>query len=102
MPAATYIYVIRPTRLDMLVTGLTPQEDAIITQHSDYLADLSRRGTVIFYGRTLTTGEATFGLIVFSAASAEDAQKIMAADPAVRQGVMRGECYPFRVIRSDT
>lgn len=101
MSTTTYIYVIRPTRLDMLVTGLTPQEDEIITRHSDYLAELSRQGTVIFYGRTLTTDEKTFGLVVYSAASAQEAQRIMDADPAVRLGVMRAEYFPFRVIENE-
>ena len=36
-------------------------------------------------------------LCVFEAPDAEAAQKIMANDPAVREGIMHAELYPYRV-----
>lgn len=93
-----YLYKIQPTRLAMLTEGPTPEEATIISQHFEYLKDLTARGIAIFVGRTLTTNERTFGITVFEAATAEDAIEIMNSDPAVTQGVMRAELYPFRIV----
>lgn len=59
-----YIYVARPTRSDMLSAGLTPHEEQVIAQYSEYLGKLAERGVVILYGRTQTTDEDTFGLVI--------------------------------------
>jgi len=40
-----------------------------------------------------------FGIVIFRAESAEAARRIMADDPAVAAGVMRGQVFPFRVGR---
>jgi hypothetical protein len=52
---------------------------------------------VILAGRTLTTDERGLGIVIFRAPSADAARAIMEGDPAVRQGVMRAELFPFRV-----
>ena len=52
---------------------------------------------MLLFGRTLTTDASTFGIVIFRAESAEAARRIMADDPAVAAGVMRGEVFPFRV-----
>lgn len=93
-----YAYKIQPTRLAMLTQGPTPEEEAIITEHFNYLKSLTDQGVAIFVGRTLTTNEHTFGITVFKAATTTSAQEIMNNDPAVSHGVMRAELYPFRVV----
>jgi uncharacterized protein YciI len=62
------------------------------------LKNLTDKGIAIFVGRTLTTDERTFGITVFEAATEEKAREIMNNDPAVIQGVMRAELYPFRIV----
>jgi uncharacterized protein len=47
--------------------------------------------------RTLTTDARTFGIVVFAAPSEEMAAELVHHDPAVQQGVMRAELFPFRV-----
>jgi uncharacterized protein YciI len=92
-----YLYRIQPTRPAMLTDGATPEEDAIVSQHFNYLKDLMAQGVVILAGRTLNTDETTFGIIIFNAASDAAAQHIVDGDPAVRQGVMRATLFPYRV-----
>lgn len=92
-----YLYRIRPTRLAMLAEGPTEREAEIVGQHFDYLKALVEQGIVILAGRTLTTGEESFGIVIFQAETDEAAQKIVDNDPAVKQGVMQASLFPYRV-----
>jgi uncharacterized protein YciI len=92
-----YIYRIQPTRLEMLSSGPTDREAAVVAQHFEYLKGLTTAGQVLMAGRTLTTDERTFGVVVFTAGSEAAAGEVVAGDPAVRHGVMRAELLPFRV-----
>ena len=92
-----FLYRTQPTRLGMLTAGPTAAESAAVAAHRAYLDRMAAAGVVLFFGRTLTTDAATFGIVVFRAESPEAARRIMADDPAVAAGVMRGEVFPFRI-----
>jgi uncharacterized protein YciI len=92
-----YLYKIQPTRARMLPEGPTPEEAAIVSQHFDYLSRLTDQAVVVLAGRTLTTDEHSFGIVIFRAESDEDARTIVENDPAVRAGVMRAELYPYQI-----
>ncbi len=92
-----YLYKIQPTRPEMLSEGATAQEEAIVSEHFAYLQDLTKRGVVILAGRTLTTDERSFGIVIFQADSDEAARAIVDADPAVQKGVMHAELFPYRI-----
>ena len=93
-----FLYRIQPQRVDMLRIGPTQEESAILAENFNYLKDITAKGVVIFAGRTLTTDESTFGIVVFRAKTEEAARKIMENDPAVKKGVMRAKLFPFRVV----
>lgn len=82
----------------MLAEGLTDHELAVVETHSQYLRDLAGRGAVLVYGRTQTSDERTFGIVVFEAPDENAARTIMQNDPAVRDGVMTAELFPFRAV----
>lgn len=92
-----YLYRIQPTRLAMLSEGPTEHESAVVAEHFAHLQRLTAAGQVLMAGRTTTADEHSFGLVVFNAASDDGARALMNADPAVQQGVMRAELFPFRV-----
>ena len=92
-----YLYWIRPTRPGMLAEGPTAEEEKIVGEHFAYLQGLTERGVVILAGRTLNTDESSFGIVIFRAASERAAREVMENDPAVRQGVMEGELFPYRI-----
>lgn len=94
---AQYLYRIQPTRVDMLSSGPTPEEQAIVGQHFAYLQRLMAEGVVILAGRTLNTDETSFGIAIFNAESDEAAQQLVENDPAVQQGVMQAMLFPYRV-----
>jgi uncharacterized protein YciI len=92
-----FLYMIKPTRKDMLATGPTSAEDRVIAEHFAYLKDLADQGMVVLAGRSLTTDEHSFGIVIFRAPSRDQARDIMARDPAVAEGVMRAELFPYRI-----
>jgi uncharacterized protein YciI len=92
-----YIYRIKPTRPAMLTDGPTAAEADVISRHFDYLQRLTEAGVMILVGRTLTTDDETFGVAIFEASSEAEARQVLADDPAVREGVMQGALFPFRI-----
>ncbi len=91
-----YLYQLRATRLEMLEQP-TPEEMAVLERHSAYLHGLLAAGTVVLFGRTQITDERCFGLVIFEAASEDEARGVVEGDPAVQDGVMTAELFPYRI-----
>lgn len=92
-----FLYRIQPTRPTMLTDGPTEHEAALVGQHFNYLKQLMEQGVVILAGRTQNTDPSSFGIIIFNASSQTAAEAVVANDPAVRNGVMRAELFPYRI-----
>ncbi|MCE7983897.1 MAG: hypothetical protein DYG89_22210 [Caldilinea sp. CFX5] len=92
-----FLYKIQPTRLAMLTEGPTEEEARLVSEHFHYLQRLCEAGVVKLAGRTLNTDASTFGIVIFEAADETAAHAIVDNDPAVKQGVMRAELYPYRI-----
>jgi uncharacterized protein YciI len=97
-PEKQWVYRIQAIRPEMLKTGPTTEERGILQDHFNYLKDLTKKGVVIFAGRTLNDDESGFGIVVFRAASEDAARNIMNGDPAVHKGVMSSKLFPFHVV----
>jgi uncharacterized protein len=95
--ANQYLYRLKLIRLGILSEGPTEHEAAILADHVAHLERLTSQGEVVMAGRTLTTDESTFGIVVFFADSNDAAIELMQSDPAVSGGVMTAELFPFRV-----
>jgi uncharacterized protein YciI len=92
-----FLYRIQPMRSEMLTQGPTEQEAKVVTAHFTYLQQLVANGTVLLAGRTLNTDENSFGIVIFLAQTEADALGVMQNDPAVSQGVMKAELFPYQV-----
>ena len=92
-----YLYRIQPTRPGMVTDGPTPREAEIVSAHFEYLKGLTAAGVMILVGRTQNTDESTFGIAIFKAETEDEARAIMQGDPAVANGVMRAELFPYRI-----
>ena len=92
-----YLYKIQPTRPEMLIDGLSEEEERLVQEHFEYLRDLAEKGVVLLAGRTLNSDPTGFGIVIFWACSHEEARAVMEADPAVRHGVFRADLYPYSI-----
>lgn len=92
-----FLYRIQPTRLGMITDGPTDQEADVVGRHFAYLEDLVAKGRVLMAGRTLNQDETCFGIVVLVADSELEASALMQGDPAVAEGVMTAELFPYRV-----
>ncbi len=91
-----WLYRIQPLRLEMLVTGGTAEEKAILEQHFAYLQELCDEGRVQLAGRTLLADYHSFGIVIFQAPDEDAALAIMHKDPGVQQRLFRAELFPWR------
>ena len=92
-----YIYRIFPVRIDLLTSGPTETEEAILAEHFAYLEKLTEDGTVALAGRTLTTDASSFGIVILKNVSEQEARRIMNEDPAVFHTIITAQLFPFRI-----
>jgi uncharacterized protein YciI len=95
--AQQFLYRLQVTRLEMLRGGPTPEEARVVGAHLNYLKKLAEEGVVVLAGRTQTTDETTFGIVILNAADEVAARAVMENDPAVKGSVMHATLFPFRV-----
>ncbi len=91
-----FMYMLQPVRLEMLTDKHTPEEDKVISEHVDYLKELTEKGTLILAGRTLNRDSSGFGIVIFNADSEEEANEIMLNDPAVKKNILKGTLFPYQ------
>ena len=92
-----FLYRIQPVRHDMLANGSTEIESRIVSEHFDYLKQLTNDGVVILAGRTQNTDNSSFGIVLFNAETVEAAREIMMNDPAVKNKVFRADLFPYKM-----
>jgi uncharacterized protein YciI len=98
MPETTeFIYQLSPVRMELLSSGPTDIEEAILAEHFEYLKRLTEAGTVALAGRTLTEDESAFGIVILKDVSERVARRIMNEDPAVFHTIMTARLFPFRI-----
>ena len=92
-----WLYVLRPNRPEMLVSGPTASEAATVGRHAAHCDALGKQGVMLMVGRTQTSTPGTIGLAVFVAEDEAAARAIMQSDPAIMEGVMAGELFPYKI-----
>lgn len=92
-----WLYVLKPTRLEMLTEGPTPQESETVSRHFAHLQELTKQGVMILVGRTLNADQNTMGLAIFEAEDESAARKIMESDPAIVGAVICADLYPYQI-----
>ena len=92
-----FIYRLKLTRPALLVDGPTPEEAAALAAHGQHLSRLASESVVLLAGRTQVDTPDAYGIVLFRAACLQDAEAIMASDPAVSSGVMSAELHPYAI-----
>lgn len=92
-----FIYVLKLTQKYLDEKNWTEYENKIVEEHFDYLTDLKKEGKLILAGRTQTWDEKTFGIVILSVESLDEASDIMRHDPGISKGLMTAELFPFKI-----
>ena len=92
-----FIYVLKLTPRLLDEKNWTEQDNQIVGRHFRRLQRLHKEGRVLVAGRTLNADPSQFGIVVFEAASEEEARELMEADDAVKEKIMTAQLFPFRV-----
>lgn len=92
-----FIYVLKLIPHLLNEDNWTEKEEEIVNRHFVELQRLLNEGKLILAGRTLNMDEKTFGIVILEADSEEEAQFMMKNDPAIAEGIMTAELFPYRV-----
>lgn len=92
-----FIYVLRLVSHLIYENNWTESENEIVNKHFIKLQELFKDGKLILAGRTLDMDEKRFGIVILEVESDEEAYEIMQNDPAVSEGIMTAELFPYRV-----
>ena len=92
-----FVYVLKLIPFLLDEKNWTEKEEAIVGRHFARLQGLLEEGKLILAGKTDGLDEKTFGIVIFEADSEEEAIFIMKNDPAVAEGIMKAELFPYRV-----
>lgn len=74
----------------------TEEDNAVVERHFKRLQSLKEEGKLILAGRTLNDDITKFGVVILNAEE-EEATRLMYSDPAIKEGIMTGELYPYHV-----
>jgi uncharacterized protein YciI len=90
---STFIYVLNLIERETL-ENMTPDEEAIVDEHFEYLKNRLNEGKLVLAGRCV---EGEFGYVIFKAESEKQAAEFMRNDPAIKKRLMTAELHPFRI-----
>ena len=92
-----YIYVLK--LIDRLVSeeNWSNEDQEIVRAHFSNLQRLEKQGTLLLAGKTAGQDKDTMGIVIFKATSMEEANRIMANDPAIKNGIMTGKLWEYNL-----
>lgn len=93
-----FVYLLRLVERLHTDDGWTKNDEELIGRHFRHLQAATEQGQAIVVGRTLESGDRTFGLVIFEADNAAAAQAFAESDPAVTGGIMTVEVRPFALV----
>ena len=98
MPEMTTYYFGMLLKGDKWSKEETPERAELQTQHIAHLTAMGKAGRLVIAGPLLDDGTIR-GLLVYKAASLEEAKAWAEADPAVKAGRLKVEMHPWMVMK---
>lgn len=92
-----FIYVLKLIPSLLNSNNWTEKEEKTVDRHFANLQKLLNEGKLILAGKTSGLDEKTFGIVILEVESEAEALTIMKNDPAVAEGIMQAELFPYRV-----
>jgi uncharacterized protein YciI len=88
-----FIYITTPNKENFAET-MTGEEAKIMGIHFNYLKEMLAEGKLVMAGPEIN---GKFGITVIETETEDEARMFMENDPAVKNGVVSGKLYPYRV-----
>ncbi|MFW9991448.1 MAG: YciI family protein [Candidatus Odinarchaeota archaeon] len=93
-----FLYLLKPAKraasLEEYMKALTPEEKEVLQQHFKYMDELQKARKVILGGPCL---DAAYIILILRVESKEEAEKIIANEPAVKANILAVESqHPFQ------
>ncbi len=98
MPKMTTYYFGMLLKAEKWTPEVTPESTALQALHIAHLTAMGKAGRLVIAGPLLDDGTIR-GLVVYKAASIEEAKGWAEADPAVKAGRLKVEMHPWMVQR---
>lgn len=95
-PKSGWLYLVTEFRRPDLLTTMTDAEKEVFSRHLEYMTDLSAKGALVVAGPC--TDLSGRGIVVFQAVNEPAARAIMEADPALKEGLIKAELHPMRLV----
>lgn len=92
-----FLYVLKPIPRLLVEDNWTEVEEKIIERHFLELQKRLADGKLILAGKTDGLDKKTIGLVIIEVDTEEEAIDMMNNDPAVKEGIMTAEIFPYRV-----
>lgn len=92
-----FIYVLRPIQRLQNPDNWTEMEENIVGRHFAMLQTLLAEGKLVLAGKTSGLDEKTFGIVILEVDDDGVAMEIMRNDPAVSEGIMTAELFPYDI-----
>ena len=92
----SWLVLLRPVRPE-LPLEMTAEESRIVGEHYKYLVALREEGKVVLAGPSHVVVGDTIGIVAFDVEDEDEMRAILAADPAIANGVMTGELRPLHI-----
>lgn len=95
MEKLQFLYQLKliPSLLDQ--ANWTEKENSIVQHHFEVLQNLQEEGRLLLAGRTLNLDP--IGIVILEVDTEEEAIELMHNDPAVKEGIMEAQLFPYRV-----
>ena len=93
-----FVYVLKLTPRLLDEKNWTERDQQIVGRHFRRLQQMHKEGRVLLAGRTLNESDPSqFGIVVFEAATEDEARLVMEGDDAVKEKIMTAQLFPFSV-----
>ena len=95
MEKLQFLYQLKliPSLLDQ--ANWTDKENSIVQHHFEVLQNLQEEGKLLLACRTLNLDP--MGIVILEVDTEEEAVELMNNDPAVKEGIMEAQLFPYRV-----
>lgn len=82
-----------PVNLEVLLKP-DAEQAKIMKAHAKHMVDNTKAGKILIAGPSVN-GDRTFGVVIVEVETEAEAKAMLESDPAVANGLMKGEVLPF-------